>query len=110
MTQDEPQIHIHYADGNFLRRPFPPVFDGQPAPLKYLQDVVEGFIEFVPCIYGEKSTTMVVNEDGISKGLKLNLRATKIYHETLAKRTGIALDKASSIYGNAVLLVNVEVE
>ena len=51
-----------------------------------MQKFVEGWVERVKVLYEGKPTNMVVNEEGLLKGMELNSKATEIYHAaTLAR-------------------------
>jgi len=46
--------------------------------LQQMQDAVGGYIAYIPCQYANEKRTMVVNEEGLAKGLKPNISATLI--------------------------------
>jgi hypothetical protein len=65
--------------------------------LKELQDLVGGYIEFLPAI----KSKIVVNEDGRLKGLPYNRKATKLY---LVLLEGKELWYTPQLVGNVVAL------
>lgn len=71
--------------------------------LKEMQDLVGGFIEFLPSIRAK----IVVNEEGLIKGLPVNEKATALYLNLLAtkKKNAGPLWYKPELRGNVLALV-----
>lgn len=65
--------------------------------LKDLQDMVNGFVEFIHSY--KTNEVLVVNEEGMLKGLPINKKATEWFRANDAFGKGF-------IYGNALLTTN----
>lgn len=75
--------------------------------INLLQSIIGGYVEYVSVWYDGKPATLIVNEDGLTKGLPPNARATSIYWTaTILGKTGVAFNPLTDplIVGNAVLL------
>jgi len=48
--------------------------------LKELQNLVDGYIERVPCTYKSKKEVMIINEEGRLKSLPVNMYASDYYN------------------------------
>jgi len=70
--------------------------------LKRLQEIVGGYIEVVPVLYGGNHVQMIVDDEGLVKQKSINEKATDIYRRT---RDGFPL-----IAGDVAILVGLKLE
>lgn len=70
--------------------------------LQELQEYVDGYIEVVNVLVDDEPMQMIVNEDGFSKGLPVNVLASKHYATWALKK--YRSFPPTPIVGNAVLL------
>lgn len=68
---------------------------------------LEGDRELVWVMFNGKRTCMLVNENGIARGLPINEEATEIYR-TWPRQQGMNVD-GRHIHGNAVVLENIAI-
>ena len=71
--------------------------------LEWMQGIVGGYIERVHVHYKGKPTWMIVNEEGLLKGLPINQKATDIYL-THARIQGMEVLPGACIVGAVIIL------
>ncbi len=76
--------------------------------LEAMKAYVEGNIEVVSVLFHGEHHQMIVNEDGLSKQLPLNWKATSIYHCNWITREGKIPD--APIVGPAILLQGIKLD
>lgn len=80
----------------------------KPPSLERLQQYVGGFVEIVSVFVGAERRQMIVNEEGSLVMLPVNPWATSIYHcHSIAVKGEIP---RPLIHGNAVLLINLQLD
>lgn len=79
------KLYTIETDGSFLEQDVP-----SPPPWNYIKGVIGcRTMEHVAVLFNGKPAHMYVDEDGISKELSINLRASRIYSNVTLRRAGL---------------------
>jgi len=78
-----------------------------PPSLPVMQTYVEGNIEVVNVLFGDKAAQMIVNDEGAIHHMALNPKATSLYHANSLKKGEIP---DWFIHGPAILLEEIRLD
>ena len=80
----------------------------EPPTLRQMQAFVKGLIEVLPVVVGQKKEHLIINEEGLLKGLPPNRIATQIAQAQYIVNDGIIAD--AQIVGPAILLQGIRMK